>query len=99
MYLLKHRREYSTGIIERGCGREADMARGGTIERGCGREADKGPHPRSIIPVLYERKRKAPLSYIGNEGPRTRSTKRARVSSQEYYMFQTATYIVLPLAI
>ena len=29
MYLLKHRREYSTGIIERGCGREADKARGG----------------------------------------------------------------------
>ena len=28
-YLLKHRREYSTGIIERGCGREADKARGG----------------------------------------------------------------------
>ena len=28
-YLLKHRREYTTGIIELGCGREADKARGG----------------------------------------------------------------------
>ena len=29
LYLLKHRCEYTTGIIERGCGREANKARGG----------------------------------------------------------------------
>ena len=28
MYLLRHRCEYTTGILERGCGREADKARG-----------------------------------------------------------------------
>ena len=28
MYLLRHRCEYTTGIIERGCGRETDKARG-----------------------------------------------------------------------
>ena len=29
MYLLRHRREYTTGIIERGCGRrETNKARG-----------------------------------------------------------------------
>ena len=27
-YLLRHRCEYTTGIIERGCGRETDKARG-----------------------------------------------------------------------
>ena len=28
MYLLRHRCEYTTGILEQGCGREADKARG-----------------------------------------------------------------------
>ena len=28
MYLLRHRREYTTGIIERGCGLETNKARG-----------------------------------------------------------------------
>ena len=28
MYLLRHRCEYTTGFLERGCGREADKARG-----------------------------------------------------------------------
>ena len=27
LYLLRHRCEYTTGIIERGCGRETDKAR------------------------------------------------------------------------
>ena len=27
-YLLRHRCEYTTGFLERGCGREADKARG-----------------------------------------------------------------------
>ena len=28
LYLLRHRCEYTTGFLERGCGREADKARG-----------------------------------------------------------------------
>ena len=51
--MLKHRREYTTGIIERGCGREADKARG--VAECLIRLRDH--IPSSIISVVYERER------------------------------------------
>ena len=46
-------REYTTGIIERGCGREADKARG--VAECLIRLRDH--IPSSIISVVYERER------------------------------------------